>query len=87
MSSSPVSNGRGTVHTPISGSTTYDNYDSQVNFLNSIIVELHSKNTELEQRLRDAIANPSGLAMAAEKQRFAFCSFNYASESPSFILF
>ncbi|KAM7539948.1 hypothetical protein Aperf_G00000024343 [Anoplocephala perfoliata] len=50
-----VPNGRGTPRTPTGGSTN-DSYDSQVNFLNSIIVDLHAKNAELEQRLRAAIS-------------------------------
>ncbi|VDK39622.1 unnamed protein product [Taenia asiatica] len=53
-----VSNGRGTPRTPTSGSTAYDSYDNQVNFLNSIIIDLHAKNADLEQRLRDAIERP-----------------------------
>uniref|UniRef100_A0A0R3WVS1 Rod shape-determining protein MreC n=1 Tax=Hydatigena taeniaeformis TaxID=6205 RepID=A0A0R3WVS1_HYDTA len=43
------------------GSTTYDSYDTQVNFLNSIIIDLHAKNAELEQRLRDAIEHAGGV--------------------------
>ncbi|VDO10296.1 unnamed protein product [Rodentolepis nana] len=54
---STVPNGRGTPRTPTGGSTN-ESYDSQVNFLNSIIVDLHAKNSELEQRLRSAISNP-----------------------------
>ncbi|VUZ57584.1 unnamed protein product [Hymenolepis diminuta] len=57
--SSSIPNGRGTPRTPTGGSTN-DSYDSQVNFLNSIIVDLHAKNSELEQRLRAAISNPGG---------------------------
>ncbi|KAL5962284.1 CAP-Gly domain-containing linker protein 1 [Taenia solium] len=53
-----VSNGRGTPRTPTGGSTAYDSYDNQVNFLNSIIIDLHAKNADLEQRLRDAIEHP-----------------------------
>lgn len=56
---SSIPNGRGTPRTPTGGSTN-DSYDSQVNFLNSIIVDLHAKNSELEQRLRAAISNPGG---------------------------
>lgn len=51
-----VPNGRGTPRTPTGGSNN-DSYDSQVNFLNSIIVDLHAKNAELEQRLRAAISS------------------------------
>ncbi|VDN09453.1 unnamed protein product [Dibothriocephalus latus] len=34
-----------------------DTYDGQVNFLNSIIVDLHAKNAKLEEQLREAL-NP-----------------------------
>ncbi|KAL5111747.1 CAP-Gly domain-containing linker protein 1 [Taenia crassiceps] len=56
-----VSNGRGTPRTPTGGPTAYDSYDNQVNFLNSIIIDLHAKNADLEQRLRDAIEHPGGV--------------------------
>ncbi|KAH9286981.1 CAP-Gly domain-containing linker protein 1 [Echinococcus granulosus] len=56
-----MSNGRGTPRTLTGGSTAYDSYDSQVNFLNSIIIDLHAKNADLEQRLRNAIEHPGGV--------------------------
>ncbi|VDD76216.1 unnamed protein product [Mesocestoides corti] len=58
-SPSPVSNGRGTSRTSASGGANRSSHDSQLNFLNSIIVDLHAKNAELEQQLRSALENHS----------------------------